>query len=86
MIKDLKKIAIIIWIGLTILYGIKLYQISKNAGVGAVLDTLREQSDKLMLENIVLENEIASRSSLIVIEKRAEKLGFSEQRNVVYIK
>lgn len=85
MIKDLKTLAIIAWVLLTIMYGVRLWVIMRLSGLGATAQTIIDQSDKLILENKVLENQIASKSALRTIDAEARRLGFKEAQ-IEYIK
>jgi hypothetical protein len=49
------------------------------------LDQLEKEKARLELENNVLENEIASRSALRYVEKKAESEGFRPYGKLLYI-
>jgi hypothetical protein len=65
--------------GLIVLY-ISILNNLSQAGDG--LATLYQTAAELRLQNEVLENKIASESSLLVIEKKAKAMGFEKIKTI----
>lgn len=59
-----------------VLFCLQLYVSNRLATMGAELSLMQKNTDKLVQNNEILENKIASYSSHMVIAERANELGF----------
>lgn len=83
---SLKFILLAIWILMTLFYGLQVTVNNMNASSGKTLNNMYIQIAQLQLSNQILENEIASRSSLLYIEAKAKEMGFVQAKKIQYIK
>jgi cell division protein FtsL len=58
---------------------------NKNATSGIEYQQKLEQIEKLKIEQMLLEQELASKSSLIRIKEKAKEMGFTENRSIKII-
>lgn len=78
-----------LFLGIIPLVALGLIEIWVNntvASSGQKYEDIFNLQQKLVLENIVLENEIAKEASLINIATVSAQLGFSKAKTAVYIK
>ncbi len=61
---------------------LEIWSINRLATLGVEINKMDVTASSLKLENQVLENAIAKKSSLATIEKNAAALGFQKNRNV----
>lgn len=81
-----KKIIIflaILVMGITIL---EIWAVNRLATYGNKISQLENTRSELMLQNQLLENQIAQRSSLQETQELAKKLGFEHIKNLSYLK
>ena len=62
---------------------LEIWSVNRLATLGTEINKLENTSSALKLENQVLENGIAKRSSLQQVEAESIKLGFQKVRNTV---
>ena len=84
-VKDLKKLAVTVWILFTAFWGFMMWSNNIYFGKGTELDQLNRRENELRLENQLLENEIASASALRHISVKAKEMGFIPPK-IIYIK
>lgn len=65
---------------------IEILMINQYATYGTKVEQLYSLRDKLRLENQILANQIADKTSLDSLEQKAKSLGFSEINQVEYLK
>lgn len=79
------------WVGIIVafLFSLILIEIWVNGATvsyGAQFEDLEEAERQLLMENQVLENEIAKGASLINISSKSAELGFTPAKSVQYIR
>ena len=82
---DYKYLVLAIWVTMTMTYIIYIGISSRFITYGEQLDRLEKRQKQLIMENMILENEIASASALRHISVKARELGFGEPK-IMYIK
>lgn len=76
------KFAVAISIALFIL---EVWVVNRLSTYGDKIQELKNIQASLKLENQILENTLASKKSLLSIEKRAEQLGFTYAKKLEYL-
>lgn len=79
------------WVAVTVLFvmGLVFIEIWVNTATvsyGAKFEEMEEVARTLLMENQILENEIAKNSSLINISSKSAELGFIPAKSVQYIR
>ncbi len=64
---------------------LEIWSVNRLATLGVEINKLENTSSALKLENQVLENEIAKRSSLQQIETASKQLGFQKVKSTVQL-
>ena len=83
---DLKKrMLLIIFILIIPAVVLEIWSVNRLATLGPKINTLEQAKAKLTLENQVLENEIAQKSSLSEVEDQSKQLGFQRIKSVIYL-
>lgn len=77
------RLILVIFLGL---FFLELWSVNRLSTYGDKIQELKQAQASLELENLTLENQIASDLSLLTIEEKAAKLGFSSVKNLEYIK
>jgi hypothetical protein len=84
--QDLKKrIFLIIFILIIPAVVLEIWSVNRLATLGSKINTLEQTKAALTLENQVLENQIAQKSSLAEIEDSSKQLGFQKIKSVTYL-
>ncbi len=81
-----KRIIIFIILLLIPLIILEIWAANRLSNYGSKISKIEESKAQLVLENEILENEIAQKSSLKEIENQAQNLGFENKQTVVYLK
>ena len=81
-----KYLFLFLWIVMTASYLLYIVVSNRAAIDGQTYYQIQERIKALELENNILENEIASESSLRAINEKARGMGFSEAERIEYIK
>lgn len=68
------------------IFALEVWMVNRLSTYGEKLNQIKLAESKLQLENQLLENKIAQKSSLLQTTKNSGQLGFSEIKNVEYIK
>lgn len=82
---DYKYLMLAAWVAMTMTYILFIGISAKFVGYGEQVDILEKREKQLIMENMILENEIASRSALRHISVKAKEMGFIEPK-IIYIK
>lgn len=81
-----KKILIVVSLVIIPVVVLEIWSVNRLATYGVQISELERSKDRLKLENQILENKIAEKSSLLIIEAMAKKYGYSKAQNVEYLK
>lgn len=82
-----RKIAKFIKIGAVLFFVVLMLEIwmtNRLSTYGSKIEEMKEAQAKLTLENQVLENQVAQKSSLLSLESKAGQLGFNSIKNPEY--
>ena len=82
----IKHYVLFVWFFVTILYGLEIWAFNINIDAGRKFAELEARQKDLVMDNIILENKIASASALRHISIKAKELGFGQPEKVMYIK
>lgn len=84
--QDLKKrILLVIFVLIIPAVVLEIWSVNRLATLGSRINNLEQTKAALSLENQVLENQIAEKSSLTKIEDASKQLGFQKIKSVVYL-
>ncbi len=73
-------------VGVILLVVTEIWATNRLATYGLEISGLQQSKTAIILENQLLENEIAQKSSLLNIETSSKDLGFGKISNLEYIK
>ena len=82
---DIKYLVLAGWVAMTMAYILFIGISARSVGYGEKFAKLEQREKELILENRLLEVQIAGEASLRVIDQKARKMGFIESK-VQYIK
>ncbi len=81
-----KKYGALIILTLFILVTIEIWVSNTMVAYGERFENLSKLSKSLLIENQILENEIAKNASLISVASKSAQLGFSKPESIQYIR
>lgn len=81
-----KKIVIFPLILIILVALLEIWAVNRLSTFGVQISELERNAENLRLENQLLENEIAQKSSLNEQQKDSQKLGYVRVRNIEFIK
>lgn len=81
-----RKIIIIPIILIVCISILEIWIVNRLSTYGDQISNLEQREVSLKLENQILENQIAEKSSLLEIEKLSKSIGFNSNKNIEYIK
>lgn len=83
---DLKKrILLIIFILIIPAMLLEIWSVNRLATLGSKISTLEQTKASLTLDNQVLDNQIAEKSSLNQIEVASKQMGFQKIKSITYL-
>lgn len=80
-----KKMVILPVVVILLVSILEIWMVNRLSTYGDQIYQLQQNEASLRLENQLLENEIAERSSLIEGEKASKSLGFEKAKNLEYL-
>lgn len=80
------KVFKIVMIGLVLFFILEIWMVNRLSTYGSKIEILKQSQARLQLENQLLENAIAQKSSLQILEKESNQLGFDSFSQVEYFK
>lgn len=81
-----KKILIVVCLIVIPVLVLEIWSVNRLATYGVQISELERSKDRLKLENQILENKIAEKSSLTIIGSMAKKYGYTKVKNIEYFK
>lgn len=69
-----------------VVFFLEIWMVTRLSTYGHKIQELKVAKANLELENQIIENQIAEKSSLISLEEKAEAYGFSNIKNLEYVK
>src|SRR3989344_8635729 len=81
-----KKILIVVSLIVIPVVVLEIWSVNRLATFGVQISELERSKDILKLENQILENKIAEKSSLFIVESMVKKYGYSKAKNIEYLK
>lgn len=83
--KSRKKIVLVLGALIVFAVVLEIWAVNRLATFGLQISELEKNKNTLVLENQVLENEIAKKTSLLEVSKEASGLGFEKIKQIEYI-
>jgi hypothetical protein len=65
---------------------LQIWSANRLATYGEKISNLEHSKSQLLLENEVLENQVAEKSSLNLISQKSQELGLGEPKKLLYVK
>ena len=81
-----KRVLVPTAIALLVILLVEVWAVNRLSSYGDKLTQIKNSQETLTLENQVLENQVAQKSSLFFIEQSSFKLGFESAKNIEYLK
>lgn len=81
-----KRIFLTLGISIISLTILEIWVVNRLSTYGEQLSKLKDAKSSLLIENQVLENQIAQETSLYYVEQNSKNLGFAKIKNIEYLK
>ncbi len=65
---------------------LEIWSVNRLSTFGKKIDELKQTEREIVLQNTILENQIAQKSSLLLLEGQSKSLGFGTTSTIQYIK
>ena len=65
---------------------LEIWSVNRLSTFGKKIDDLKRSESEIVLQNTILENQIAQKSSLLLLANQSKSLGFDSSSQVQYIK